>query len=553
MSEDAKKVAFTSSSETVNEVLPMGLEKVLNCKQDTDDRINGIFDENDPQIKHDIVQMILQYLSANGLSTSAVVLQEESGLVSRDHSNRIPVVKELRTRVMNGEWEMVESIVKEQFDEERQKPLLYQIYRQVYLEFISRSEFQKALQYLFKVLKPLETVSNSFGQQEFMELCYLLTEKSVQSSSYFRHWPAIPKAREILADKLSREFVGETVIVEKPIPANRLVHLLKQAFVFQTQKPRCTEVFPPMSSLLEDYNQYALPSVLHSFPEHIRGPVRNCSVIHSSLYAIASHSAVYLWDGMNTLNKLSDCGSTVWDLDVSCDGQLLMAGSADGIIRIWRTSSFSEPLTLTTNQNDLYSIAAHPVVPQFILSGGFNGTVELWNSETSRILKQYSPHSSSVSALTVNPAGNLAISGGKDQRIAVWDLVNLCEVTVVEDGLKEITGLACSSCGNLVAVADRSNCHHLVDLRTNCVEMAFRGVMNTRSNFLRIHFLNDVFIYSGNEMGSVCIWDIRNQKMISSLKSPRGSGAILDCAYFRENGKMVAGTSDGSLCQWTCP
>ena len=104
----------------------------------------------------------------------------------------------------------------------RQKPLLYQFYRQVYLEFISRSEFQKALQYLFKVLKPLETVSNSFGQQEFMELCYLLTEKSVQSSSYFRHWPAIPKAREILADKLSREFVGETVIVEKPVSLNVL-------------------------------------------------------------------------------------------------------------------------------------------------------------------------------------------------------------------------------------------------------------------------------------------------------------------------------------------
>ncbi len=43
MSEDAKKVcsilrnetqvAFTSSSENVYDVLPMGLEKVLNCKQ----------------------------------------------------------------------------------------------------------------------------------------------------------------------------------------------------------------------------------------------------------------------------------------------------------------------------------------------------------------------------------------------------------------------------------------------------------------------------------------------------------------------------------------
>lgn len=249
--------------------------------------------------------MILQYLSNNGyilryrgvynrLSTSAVVLQEESGLVSRDHSNRIPIVKELRTRITNGEWEGAESIVKEQFDEEyynpfflmlrRQKPLLYQIYRQVYLEFISRSEFQKALQYLFKVIKPLESVSNSFGQQEFMELCYLLTEKSVQSSLYFKHWPGVPKSREILADKLSREFVGETVVVEKPvimaillylqIPANRLVHLLKQAFAFQTHRTHCVEVFPPMSSLLEDYNQYALPSVLNTFSEHIPGPIR---------------------------------------------------------------------------------------------------------------------------------------------------------------------------------------------------------------------------------------------------------------------------------------
>ena len=93
----------------------------------------------------------------------------------------------------------------------------------MYLEFISRSEFQKALQYLFKVLKPFESVSNSFGEREFMELCYLLTEKSVQSSSYFKHWPGIPKSREILADKLSREFVGETVIVEKPVLLIRMI------------------------------------------------------------------------------------------------------------------------------------------------------------------------------------------------------------------------------------------------------------------------------------------------------------------------------------------
>ena len=105
-----------------------------------------------------------------------------------------------------------------------QKNLLYQVYRQVYLEYIARGEFQKALQYLFKVIKPLEDISNSFGEQEFMELCYLLTLKSVQASPYFRHWPGVQKSREILADRLSTEFVDESLVSEKPVSLQLSLH-----------------------------------------------------------------------------------------------------------------------------------------------------------------------------------------------------------------------------------------------------------------------------------------------------------------------------------------
>ena len=47
-----------------------------------------------------------------------------------------------------------------------------------------------------------------------------------------------------------------------------------------------------------------------------------------------------------------------------------------------------------------------------------------------------------------------------------------------------------------------------------------------------------------------CIWDIRTQKVVSTLRAPAGSGAILDCAYVKETGTMLAGSFDGSLCQW---
>ena len=42
-----------------------------------------------------------------------------------------------------------------------------------------------------------------------------------------------------------------------------------------------------------------------------------------------------------------------------------------------------------------------------------------------------------------------------------------------------------------------------MDTRTNSIELTFRGVMNTRSNFLRLHFLGDNILYSGSENGTV--------------------------------------------------
>lgn len=42
-----------------------------------------------------------------------------------------------------------------------------------------------------------------------------------------------------------------------------------------------------------------------------------------------------------------------------------------------------------------------------------------------------------------------------------------------------------------------------MDTRTNSIELTFRSVMNTRSNFLRIHFLGDNILYSGSENGTV--------------------------------------------------
>ena len=61
-----------------------------------------------------------------------------------------------------------------------------------------------------------------------------------------------------------------------------------------------------------------------------------------------------------------------------------------------------------------------------------------------------------VTAVTVNPAGTLSMAGSRDGHVSVWDLESACEVARLSRGLRGVTGLECSGCGNLMAIADRS-------------------------------------------------------------------------------------------------
>ena len=122
-----------------------------------------------------------------------MVLQEESGLFTGDNTNRYPIIQKITKDVIAGEWDAVESALREYSHPKlvlcyvlipsRLEKLLYLIYKQEYLEFISRNENQKGLHFLFKYIKPLESVCESLHPGEFKELCYLLSLKVPLSPS----------------------------------------------------------------------------------------------------------------------------------------------------------------------------------------------------------------------------------------------------------------------------------------------------------------------------------------------------------------------------------
>lgn len=94
--------------------------------------------------------------------------------------------------LQDGDWPEVDRICTKPIVK-NQKAFLYSVYKQQYLEYIEHHEIQKAFTHLQKRLKPLETLQTT--PNEFRDLCYLLTAKSLHETPSFKNWEGISASR----------------------------------------------------------------------------------------------------------------------------------------------------------------------------------------------------------------------------------------------------------------------------------------------------------------------------------------------------------------------
>ncbi|CAM9749876.1 unnamed protein product, partial [Ascophyllum nodosum] len=263
----------------------------------------GTLDPSDPQIKQDVLAMMVQYLRSEKLFMSAVVIQDEANMKTTEQQTRRAQGKRLRKAALEGDWHLVVSLITKNLSRRHHKRLLYAAYRQEYLELIERQEFQKAFSFLNRRLKPVEAIAAS-TPNEFLNLCYLLTCKSVADAPHFRTWGGVLGGRESLADELARAVEVEAGSLAPPseMPPNRLVTLLQQAVAFQIEKGRYhPKVIPQASTLARDYRCPAVPNT----------PKDTYSGHHTGVKCVTF---------------------------VGEEAELLASGGADGTIHLWPTN-----------------------------------------------------------------------------------------------------------------------------------------------------------------------------------------------------------------------
>jgi uncharacterized caspase-like protein len=110
----------------------------------------------------------------------------------------------------------------------------------------------------------------------------------------------------------------------------------------------------------------------------------------------------------------------VKSLASSSDGRYIASGGEDGTIRLWESDTKRLENIDSGHKASVSSIAvSHDNL--YIAFGGEDGTVHLWDRNTKRVSKFSKQHKGIVHAVAFSPDGRYIASGGEDDFICLWD------------------------------------------------------------------------------------------------------------------------------------
>jgi hypothetical protein len=201
---------------------------------------------------------------------------------------------------------------------------------------------------------------------------------------------------------------------------------------------------------------------------------------------------------------------------------------------LWRLARAD--FRLHGQHSPVYSVA---IAPDGVLcaSGGFDGLVCLWETQTGRQVASWQTHSKIVNTLQFTPEGSELVSGGSDGKLSVWQVATGTELVRRGDGSSTFRSLALHPDGSAIAFALKeasgANSVGLWNWRTGKTDLLPHDP--AAGNFWKIRFSPN-----GRKLAAAC-----DGQVILGSCVQRADAASANEETFAHD------TSAGALCAWT--
>ncbi|MEM6256303.1 MAG: NB-ARC domain-containing protein [Cyanobacteria bacterium P01_D01_bin.156] len=240
---------------------------------------------------------------------------------------------------------------------------------------------------------------------------------------------------------------------------------------------------------------------------------------------------------------------------------LIISGGNDWRIKLWQQGSKVNPnmpiRDLAGHTGRVWSVAAHGY---WVASASDDGTIRIWNLQTSCCVKVLTGHQHWVRTVAFNHSGTILASGADDQQICLWQLPTGRKLRVLAQHQHWIRAVAFSGDGRYLASGGDDKIIYLWNPFTGKVirplqgqhqhrirSVAFRPI---RGSELGQESEQSLLLASGSDDGKVIIWNAETGDCLHRFEEQHQTAGVKSVAFSPDGCWMATGSDDHRIYVW---
>ena len=226
---------------------------------------------------------------------------------------------------------------------------------------------------------------------------------------------------------------------------------------------------------------------------------------------------------------------------LSCWKDLIAVGLDSGDIIILDAITGVHKSVLSNHTKEVRSLA-FSLNGTFLVSGGGDNTVNLWDIQTGGVIRTFHGHTKSVSSVSISPDCTMIASGSWDHTIQLWDTqTGVCHC-VIDGHSNEVNSVSFSPTNpKLLISASDDDTIQQWDFDGHQIGSIYKGGYFAFS-------LDGTHFVSWRWMGTVArVQDSDSGGVVAELKSP---SSHFECCCLSPSGRFVAGGAAHTIYIW---